>query len=69
MDAIRTVPTTESTCPDRTDVDQAIDHCRSQQRRFAAWIAIDGWNERGNVLAMGDWFAEEFLLEREGEDL
>jgi hypothetical protein len=45
-------------------VTAAIAYCRAQQIRTAAEIAEVGWNERGAVLGLGDWFTEEFLLEQ-----
>lgn len=41
----------------------AIAYCRAQQLRAAGEIIELGWNERGAVLGMADYFAEEFLLE------
>jgi hypothetical protein len=42
----------------------AIAYCRAQQLRAAGEIVEFGWNERGAVLGMADYFAEEFLLEQ-----
>lgn len=44
-----------------------VDHARREQLLAAAWIAEHGWDERGAVLGMADYFAEEFLIEMEGE--
>ena len=38
------------------------------QLAAAAEIAAGPWNERGAVLGMADYFAEEFLLEQESRN-
>jgi hypothetical protein len=55
------VKTAELTTP-------AMECTRREQARCAAEIARDGWNERGAVLGMGDYFAEEFLIEQAAEE-
>jgi hypothetical protein len=42
-----------------------IAHARAEQLRAAAEIERNGWDERGAVLGMADYFAEEFLMEQE----
>jgi len=42
-----------------------VAHARAEQLRCAEWIAKHGWDERGAVLGMGDWMAEEVLMEME----
>jgi hypothetical protein len=50
-----------------------IEFCRKEQLQAAGEIAQNGWNERGAVLGMADYFAEEFILSelenREGEGI
>jgi hypothetical protein len=40
-----------------------VEHARREQLRAAAEIERNGWDERGAVLGMGDWMAEEMILE------
>jgi hypothetical protein len=40
----------------------AVESVRNEQLRCAAEIERTHWDERGAVLGLGDWFAEEFLL-------
>jgi hypothetical protein len=42
-----------------------IDFTRQQQRECAAYIEAGGPDQRGATLGMFDWFAEEFIMERE----
>ena len=42
-----------------------ITHCREQQRECAEYIISGGPDQRGATLGLFDWFAEEFLMERE----
>ena len=45
----------------------SIESARREQLRCAEEIERTTWDERGAVLGMADYFAEEFLLERERE--
>jgi hypothetical protein len=47
--------------------DPAIERCRAEQRRAAAYLQEnpDGPEARGAALGMSDWFAEELLRESE----
>jgi hypothetical protein len=44
-----------------------IAFARAEQLRCAAEIESNGWDERQAVLGLGDWFAEEFLMEMEND--
>jgi hypothetical protein len=42
-----------------------IDHARAQQRICADYIISGGPDQRGAILGLFDWFAEEFILSQE----
>lgn len=42
-----------------------IAHARKMQLEAAAAIEATGWDERGAVLGMADYFAEEFVIQEE----
>lgn len=43
----------------------SIDHARSQQLACAEYIIDGGPDQRGAMLGLFDWFAEEFILTHE----
>ena len=45
----------------------SIDHARAQQLACAEYIIDGGPDQRGATLGLFDWFAEEFLLEKDRE--
>lgn len=52
----------------RRCVMQTIDHARQQQLECAAYVISGGPDQRGALLGLHDWFAEEFLMEQEAHE-
>jgi len=47
--------------------DSSINHARDQQRICAGYIISGGPDQRGAILGLFDWFAEEFILTQEAQ--